>query len=60
MSDLPQQEGLGSIFDRALRTAEELGRTDLPMELIAQRLRTAERAGIADSDRLFEIALTGV
>jgi hypothetical protein len=44
---------LGTVFDLALKTAEELGGTNLPMELIAQRIHNAHAAaGITDPQRL--------
>ena len=50
---------LSTVFDQALKTAEELGGTNLPMELIAQRIHRASAAGITDPQRLYRIALTG-
>jgi hypothetical protein len=45
---------LGTVFDLALKTAEELGGTNLPMELIAQRIHNAHAAaGITDPQRLY-------
>lgn len=50
---------LGTIFDMALKTAEELGGTNLSMDVIAQRIHKANAAGITDPQRLYTIALTG-
>ena len=50
---------LSSVFDKALKTAEELGGSSLPLELIAQRIHKANAAGITDPQRLYTIALTG-
>jgi hypothetical protein len=50
---------LGVVFDMALKTAEELGGTNLSMDVIAQRIYKANAAGITDPQRLYTIALTG-
>ena len=54
-----QSKLLGTVFDLALKTAKEIGGTNLSMDVIAKRIHQAHTAGITDPARLYSIALMG-